>query len=170
MGAKGFTRELLQTLLIAFVLALLIRTFLFESFQVEGVSMRPTLHTGERVLVNKVIYDFEKPRVGQIVVFRSPVIPSQDWIKRIIGVPGDTVMVRDNIVYINGKRYPEPFVRHAASPPVGPITIRPGYLWVEGDNRPQSYDSRYFGPLPMRDVKGQAFLIWWPLNDVRWLG
>lgn len=132
--------------------------------------MLPTLQNGERVLVNKVIYDIERPQTGQIVVFQSPVVPSQDWIKRVIGVPGDTVSVRNNVVYINGKPYPEPFLRYRQSVNVAPTYVPPGYLWVEGDNRPRSFDSRMFGLLPIKDLRGQAFLIWWPLSDLHWLG
>ncbi|AUW94543.1 signal peptidase I [Sulfobacillus sp. hq2] len=161
---KGYW-EVIETIVIAVVLAFLIRTFVFESYEVEGISMLPTLHTGERVLVNKLIYDFETPKTGQIIVFRSPVIKSQDWIKRVIGVPGDTISVENNVVYINGHRYHEPFLKYRTSMNVPPTKVPPGYLWVEGDNRPKSYDSRYFGLLPMKNVKGQAFVVWWPLSD-----
>ncbi|WP_053958677.1 signal peptidase I [Sulfobacillus thermosulfidooxidans] len=157
--------EFIETVILAVVLAFLIRTFVFESYQVEGISMLPTLHTGERVLVNKLIYDFEPPKTGQIIVFRSPVIKSQDWIKRVIGVPGDTISVENNVVYINGKRYHEPFLKYRGSMNVPPTKVPPGYLWVEGDNRPKSFDSRYFGLLPMKNVKGEAFVVWWPLSD-----
>lgn len=161
--------EVLETAVLAFVLAFLIRTFVFESFQVQGISMQPTLYTNYRVLVNKLIYDFESPKTGQVIVFRSPVYKNQDWIKRVIGVPGDVVSVRNNVVYINGKRYHEPFLKYRQSINVAPVKVPPGELWVEGDNRPKSFDSRYFGFLPMKNVKGQAFLIWWPLSQFRWL-
>lgn len=165
---KGYW-EVIETIVLAVVLAFLIRTFVFESYEVEGISMQPTLHTGERVLVNKLIYDFESPKTGQIIVFRSPVIKTQDWIKRVIGVPGDTISVQNNVVYINGKRYHEPFLKYRTSMNVPPTKVPPGYLWVEGDNRPKSYDSRYFGLLPMKNVKGQAFVAWWPIADFRLL-
>lgn len=166
---KSATRELVETLLIALILAFLIRTFVVESFQVQGHSMLPTLHNGDRVLVNKLAFDFEQPKTGEIIVFQSPVIPSQDWIKRVIGVPGETVSIRHNVVYINGKKYPEPFLKYRQSPNYGPAKVPPGHLFVLGDNRPISYDSRYFGMLSEKRVKGQAFLIWWPLNQFRWL-
>lgn len=161
--------EVLETIVLALVLAFLIRTFVLESFQVNGTSMLPTLHNNDRVLVNKFLYDFEEPHTGQIIVFKSPVIPSQDWIKRVIGVPGDVVSVKNNVVYINGKKYPEPFLKYRQSVNVAPVRVPKGYLWVEGDNRPKSYDSRLFGLLPMKNVRGQAFLIWWPPHDVHWL-
>jgi len=166
---KSATREVLETIIIAFVLAFLIRTFVFESYQVQGISMEPTLHNGDRVLVNKLAYVFGQPKTGQIIVFKSPVIPSQDWIKRVIGVPGDTIRVSHNVVYINGHRYPEPFLEYRGSPNVAPTYVLPGYLWVEGDNRPKSFDSRYFGLLPIKNVRGRAILVWWPPRDMKWL-
>lgn len=166
---KSATRELIETLVIALLLAFVIRTFVFESYYVKGTSMEPTFHTGDRVLVNKLAFVFGKPTTGEIVVFKSPVNPKQDWIKRVIGVPGDTVSVKNNVVYINGKRYPEPFLKYRKSINVAPRYVPRGYLWVEGDNRPVSYDSRYFGLLPEKNLKGQAFIIWWPLNQIRWL-
>ncbi len=165
-------REWLETIAVivsALILAFLIRMFVFESYQVEGISMLPTLHTGERVLVNKLIYDFETPKTGQIIVFRSPVMKNQDWIKRVIGVPGDTISVKNNVVYINGKRYHEPFLKYRASMNVPPTKVPQGHLWVEGDNRPKSFDSRYFGLLSMKRLKGQAFIVWWPLSDFHFL-
>ncbi|MCL5972723.1 MAG: signal peptidase I [Firmicutes bacterium] len=169
MSQRSGWREIIETVVLAFVLAFLIRTFVFESFQVQGTSMLPTLKNNERVLVNKLIYDFETPKTGQIVVFKSPVNKSQDWIKRVIGVPGDVISVRNNVVYIDGKRYHEPFLKYRQSMNVAPIKVPPGDLWVEGDNRPKSFDSRYFGFLPMKNLKGQAFLVWWPLSELHWL-
>ncbi|MCL5116583.1 MAG: signal peptidase I [Firmicutes bacterium] len=166
---KSGTREIIETLVLALVLAFVIRTFVFESYQVQGTSMKPTLENGDRVLVNKLAFVFGKPKTGEIVVFKSPVNPSQDWIKRVIGVPGDTVSVKNNVVYINGKRYPEPFLKYRHSIPVAPRYVPKGYLWVEGDNRPVSYDSRYFGLLPEKNLRGQAFVIWWPFAAFRWL-
>jgi signal peptidase I len=120
------------------------------------------------VLVNKLAYVFGKPETGQVIVFRSPVIPSEDWIKRVIGVPGDTLAIRKGQVYLNGKLYPEPFVKNNYSYSYNPIKIPKGYLFVLGDNRPDSYDSRYFGLLNENRVIGQVFLTWWPLNRFRW--
>jgi signal peptidase I len=166
---KSGGRELLETLVIALVLAFLIRTFVFESFQVQGHSMLPTLHNNDRVLVNKLAFRLGKPKTGEVVVFQSPVVPSQDWIKRVIGVPGDTVSIRHDQVFINGKLYPEPFLKYRGSENYGPVKVPPGDLFVLGDNRPISYDSRYFGMLKENRVRGRAFLIWWPLNRFRWL-
>ncbi len=166
---KSGAREFVETLAIALVLAFLIRAFVFESFRVDGRSMQPTLFTNERVLVNKLAFDLGKPKTGEIIVFQSPLIPSEDWIKRVIGVPGDTVSIRHNTVYINGKVYPEPFLKYRQSSNYGPVKVPPGHLFVLGDNRPISEDSRYFGMLAESRVRGQAFVIWWPLNSLRWL-
>ena len=162
--------EFLETLALAFVLALLVRSFVLESYQVSGFSMEPTLQNGERVLVNKVLFHFEAPKPGEIVVFRSPVIPSQDWIKRVIAVPGETVGIRAGQVYINGRvtagayhTYPDPSANYRT------VKVPPGYLFVLGDNRPDSYDSRYFGLLKESLLRGEAFLVWWPPKNFRGL-
>lgn len=152
---------------IAIVLAWLIRTFVVESFVVKGVSMQPTFYTGYRVLVDKLATRLYSLKTGEIVVFHSPVRPRQDWIKRVIGVPGDTVSIRNSNVYINGHLYREPFLKYRQSISVAPLKVPPGYLWVLGDNRPDSYDSRYFGLLPMKKVIGQAFLVWWPPGQIK---
>jgi signal peptidase I len=161
--------DLLQTAVLAFLLAFLIRTFVVESYQVSGFSMYPTLKNSERVLVNKLAYVFGQPETGQIIVFQSPVIPSEDWIKRVIGVPGDTLYVKHGTVYIDGRRLKEPYVKNNLSYNYAPIKIPPGYLFVLGDNRPYSYDSRYFGLLKESRVVGEAFMVWWPPSVLRGL-
>lgn len=153
----------------ALALASVLHAFVFASYSVNGVSMEPTLQNGERILTVKLGLRLFPPQTGQIIVFRSPVIPTEDWVKRVIAVPGETIQVKDNVVYLDGRRYPEPFLRYRQSENVAPTKIPPGYLWVEGDNRPESNDSRYFGLLPMRDVVARVILIWWPLSRVRWL-
>lgn len=159
--------ETIVMLAIAIALAWLIRTFIVESFVVSGISMQPTFYTGYRVLVDKLATRLYPLKTGEIVVFHSPVKPRQDWIKRVIGVPGDTVSIRNNNVYINGRLYPEPFLKYRQSFNVAPLKVPPGYLWVLGDNRPKSWDSRYFGLLPMKKVIGQAFVVWWPPGAVK---
>lgn len=167
--ARQDVRGTIFTILVAIALALAIRTFLVESFSVDGFSMLPTLHNGDRVIVNKLAFVWGKPRTGEIVVFRSPEIPGQDWIKRVIGVPGDTVSIRHNVVYINGKPYPEPFLKYRRSMNIRPTRIPAGYIWVLGDNRPNSNDSRYWGLLPESRLIGRAIVQWWPLNQVHGL-
>ncbi len=158
--------EVLQTLVLALVLAFLIRTFVLESFQVSGYSMMPTLHNNDRVLVDKLLYQIEGPRTGEVIVFRSPVVKSEDWIKRVIGLPGETVKIVAGQVYINGHLYKEPFVKFNYKYNYGPVRVTKGHLFVLGDNRPNSYDSRYFGLLSESRVRGDAFLIWWPPKDI----
>ncbi len=154
--------DVLQTLVLSLVLAFLIRTFVIESFQVSGYSMMPTLHNNDRVLVDKLLYQIEGPHTGEVIVFRSPVVKSEDWIKRVIGVPGDTVKIIAGHVYINGRRYREPFIQLNYKYNYGPVHVTAGHLFVLGDNRPNSYDSRYFGLLSESRVRGDAFFIWWP--------
>lgn len=158
--------DVLQTLVLALVLAFLIRTFVLESFQVSGYSMMPTLHNNDRVLVDKLLYQIEGPRTGEVIVFRSPVVKSEDWIKRVIGLPGETVKIVAGQVYINGHLYKEPFIKLNYKYNYGPIRVTTGHLFVLGDNRPNSYDSRYFGLLSESRVRGDAFLIWWPPTDI----
>lgn len=160
----------METLVLAFLLALVVRTFVLESYQVSGYSMEPTLQNGERVLVNKLILRFEPPKPNEIVVFRSPVIPSQDWIKRVIAVPGERVGIKNGQVYIDGRRVAEPFLKYQdPASNYKTISVPPGYLFVLGDNRPDSYDSRYFGLLKESLVRGEAFVVWWPPKDARGL-
>lgn len=166
---RSVTRELLVLIVVALVLAFLIRTFVFESYQVEGTSMLNTVHNGDRVLVSKLAFRLGQPHTGEVIVFKSPVSPGQDWIKRVIGVPGETVSVKHNVVYLNGKRYPEPFLTYRKSVNIPPLKVPPGYVWVEGDNRPHSFDSRSFGFLPEANVRGRAILVWWSPADFKWL-
>lgn len=166
-GIRSALWEAFWTIGVSVIIAAGIRYGVAQTFTVQGTSMKPTFHTGNRLLVNKLAFVFGQPHTGEIIVFHSPVSPGQDWIKRVIGVPGDTVSIKNNVVYINGKRYPEPFLKYRQSMNVAPIKVPPGYLWVLGDNRPVSYDSRYWGLLPERDVIGQAIWQWWPVTQMR---
>ena len=176
-----------RTLAIAVGIALLIRQFVVETYQVNGTSMQPTLQSGERLLVNKFTYRFGPPRVGQIIVFQPP-IPGDTvaFVKRVIALPGQTFLMRDGQVYVDGKLQAEPwepqrwrtqftgseFIGLLANPdcplsgsgPVDqrPITVPPGHVWVLGDHRRVSADSRCFGPVPISSIRGQVMLIWWP--------
>ena len=131
--------------------------FPLVSLQAQGVAMWPAISNGQSVWVQ-----FEPASWAyhddQIVIFQSPVIPQQYWIKRILATPGQTIVVRANQVFINGKKAKEPFVRHRQSVNVPATSIPAGYVWVEGDNRPRSYDSRLFGLLPIRNIVGLVFV------------
>ena len=163
--------ETVRAVVIAVVAALLIRQFVLETFQVQGFSMQPTLQNNERLLVNKFIYDFTKPKIGQIIVFLPP-LPgaTQDFVKRVIAVGGDTVDMRNGIVYVDGVRQPEPWL-----PPAyrdndtlpQPVTVPRGDVWVLGDHRAASEDSRIFGPVPISRIRGEAILVWWPPSHMR---
>jgi signal peptidase I len=157
-----------RSILIAIVLALLIRLFLFEVFVVEGRSMYPTLHEAERLMVNKVIYRFDEPQIGDIVVFEFE--PGRDFIKRVIGVPGTRVEIRNSQLYINDQLYEEPYLpANIEMHDFGPVEVPPAYLFLMGDYRQNSMDSRdpRVGFVSREDLKGRAFFIFWPLWDAR---
>ena len=158
----------LRSILIAIVLALLIRLFLFEVFVVEGRSMYPTLHEAERLMVNKVIYRFDEPQIGDIVVFEFE--PGRDFIKRVIGVPGSRIEIRNSQLYINDQLYAEPYLPvNLEMHDFGPAEVPPGYLFLMGDYRQNSMDSRdpRVGFVSREDLKGRAYFIFWPLWDAR---
>lgn len=158
--------ETVRTVGIALLLALLIRQFVVESFVVKGHSMMPNLHSGERLLVNKFIYRLYPPRISEIIVFLPPPAAhtTKDFIKRVIAVGGDTVAVRDGQVYVNGRVQPEPYLppRYLGGPGFPQEVVPRGDVFVLGDNRKISEDSRDFGFVPIRNIRGQADFAWWP--------
>ncbi len=163
-GALEWVAILLGAVVVAFV----IKTFLFQAFYIPSVSMEPTLKVKDRVIVNKLSYDFHDIHRGDIVVFKSP--PGEenatvkDLIKRVIALPGETVEARDGHVLINGQTLNEPYLRDGvATAQMEPHKVPPGHVWVMGDNRPNSKDSRYFGAIPEDLVVGRAFIRVWPL-------
>jgi signal peptidase I len=162
--SKGHLRELVETVLIAIVLAFVARHFLVESFYVFGTSMEPTLTDAERLFVNKLSYRFIPPERGDIIVFRYPRNPERDFIKRVVAVGGETVEIADGRVLVDGRPLEQ---AHAtiADNAYYPLTQVPeGMLFVLGDNRRNSEDSRFFGFVPLENVKGEAFLRFWPLD------
>ena len=157
---KQFFFDLIETLLLAVVLYLGINA-VSARVRVDGFSMVPTLQDGEYVLVSKLAYKIGEPNHGDIIVFRYPGEPPQDLIKRIIGLPGDSVQVTGSVVYVNGQPLVEPYI--AASPVYqGQWDVPQGYLFVLGDNRNDSSDSHAWGLLPIDNVIGKALLIYWP--------
>lgn len=165
----GALRETVETVLIALVLALLIRTFVVEPFWVNGVSMEPTLVNGERLLVNKFLFHFAPLKTGDIIVFKPPLNTSEDYIKRVIATPGETVSMKNGVVYVNGRKLPEPweFVGTTSwldNYSMPPEKVAPGHIFVLGDHRVESEDSRYFGQVPISSVDGEAWFVLWPLN------
>lgn len=160
---RSAIRETVETVAVALVLTLLIRHFVVESFVVRGSSMEPTLHDGERLLVSKFIYRFRLPRAGEIIIFRSPVRERDDLIKRVIAVPGDHVALVDGQVIRNGQPLEEPYISSPAGGNLPDRVVPEGHVFVLGDNRPNSEDSRYFGFVSLDRLKGKAFLVWWPV-------
>jgi signal peptidase I len=186
---KSTLREYFESIVIAVILALFIRTFVVQAFKIPTGSMENNLLIGDHLLVNKFVFGPTKTRAErallpvndidrrQIIVFKYPEEPDRDFIKRVIGLPGETVEVRDKKVYINGKALDEPYV-HFLQPPAGtsefhevtsfdvrerygPVTVPPNHYFVMGDNRDNSQDSRYWGFLPRENVKGKALVIYW---------
>ncbi len=157
-----------RSILIAVVLALLIRMFLFEVFVVEGRSMYPTLVETERLMVNKIIYHFDEPEPGDVIVFEHE--PGRDFIKRVIGVEGDRVEIKQGQVYLNDQPLDEPYLfDDILMYDYGPVEVPPDYLFVLGDHRQNSMDSRdpRVGFVSQEYLKGRAFLIFWPPWEAR---
>lgn len=168
--SKGPVRELVELLLLAIVLAVLIRTFFFEVYRVDGASMESTLHSGDRVLVNKWLYLWRLPKEGEVVVFQYPMDPSRDFIKRVVAVSGDTVEIRQGKVFVNGALLPEAASTLSDQESWAPHLVEPDTVWVLGDNRSNSDDSRFFGPVHRTQIRGQAFYRVWPVTTMAWLG
>jgi len=192
---RSFWREIPILVLIAFVIALVIKTFLVQAFYIPSQSMEQTLMPGDRVLVNKVSYEVGDIHRLNVVVFSNPdptAVPdrgpilgflhwlgeglgfaqpeNEDLIKRVIGLPGDTVQIKDNVVYVNDRALDEPYLPPGAQACNGTFpakTVPAGHIWVLGDNRCESADSRYgLGMVPERNVIGRAFVIVWPFGHV----
>lgn len=158
-----FFGELLQTVLIAGVLFLGVN-LLTARIRVEGISMEPSLHEGQFVVVNRIAYRWSEAERGDIIVFRFPLNPSRRFIKRVVGLPGNTVAIRGGGVYIDGQVLDEPYL--AATPRYdGEWVIGPGEVFVLGDNRNNSSDSQNWGPLPIEEIIGKAVLIYWPPSE-----
>lgn len=160
----------------ALVVALVVKTFLFQAFYIPSASMEPTLEKGDRVLVNKLSYDLHDVNRGDVVVFELPtdkVGPDgiKDLIKRVVGLPGEVIETRDGEVYIDGKLLKEPYLPEGTTtdhPPIEKQTIPDGHVFVLGDNRDNSADSRFpgRGPVPIDSIIGRAFIQVWPPTDI----
>lgn len=191
---KSKLRENIEAIIIAIILALFIRTFVVQAFKIPSGSMKPTLLIGDHILVNKFIYGIKlpfihktiipvaEPKHKDIIVFEFPLNPDLDFIKRVIGLPGDTILIRNKKIYINNKLLsPDPGVHSDPSilpagrsrrDNYGPITVPAGKYFVMGDNRDNSYDSRFWGFVDKSAILGKAFIIYWSWNSndfgVRW--
>jgi signal peptidase I len=158
-------REIGETVIPAVIIALFINLFLAQATQVLGQSMEPTLHSSQRVVIEKVSYRLHGPRRGDIVVINS-LDSSEMLIKRVIGLPGETIEVRDGRVFINGEQLEEPWTVRPGGGQFGPETVPPLHVFVLGDNRGASNDSRNFGPVPIDGIVGQAWISYWPPGEV----
>lgn len=170
--------EWTKALLIAVGLAALIRYFLFTPIVVDGLSMMPTLHNGDRMIVNKLSYSVGEPDRFDIIVFHAP--EQKDYIKRVIGLPGDTIEYKDDVLYINGKAYDEPYLEEykeqienglltedfILEEKIGQETVPENTLFVMGDNRRFSKDSRHIGVVNIDEVIGSTNIIYWPIKDI----
>ena len=191
---KSKVHEYVEAIIIAILIAVVVRTFIVQAYKIPSRSMVPTLLVGDHLLVNKFIYGvkvpfFRKtiipitdPQRGNIVVFIYPNDRDKDYIKRVIGVSGDRIEIKNKIIFINGKQYSDSFgiysdniIYPASMQPrdnFGPVTVPPESLFVMGDNRDESADSRFWGFVDLKDVEGKAFIIYWSWNreenNLRW--
>lgn len=179
-------QEYSEAFVVAIILAILIRALLVQAFKIPSGSMEPTLLIGDHILVNKLLYgiripftnarwpQFKKPERGDVIVFVYPGDRTKDFIKRVIAVGGDTVEIRNKKIFINGQQVPDPRAHFGPCPGGGgptvddmsPFKVPDGHLFVMGDNRNCSHDSRFWGFVPVDDVKGEAFLIYYSALDL----
>jgi signal peptidase I len=181
---KSVARDWAEALVVAFLIAMVIRAFILQAYRIPSSSMEDTLLKGDHILATKFTYGLtipfttEKiwgadriPQRGDIIIFTFPQNHAMDFVKRVIGLPGDTLEIRDKKVYINGKpyvtgteKYTDPFSLSPGQGKVrdnsGSVVVSPGHVFVMGDNRDQSYDSRFWGQVPIENIKGKAFIIY----------
>jgi signal peptidase I len=165
----GGALEYLVILLVSFALVFgFVRPFVMEAFWIPSGSMIPTLEVGDRVLVNKFIYRFTDPERGDIIVFESVDRTNEDLIKRVVGLPGDKIAVRSGKLYVNGEPQKEPYTNKKLPDRsfYAKTTVPKDHVFVMGDNRGNSADSRVFGPLPEKNIEGEAFLRFWPPDRI----
>jgi signal peptidase I len=169
-GRRSATRRTLLELPIILLISLalvfgFVRPVIAAPFYVGSESMVPTLMVWDRILINKLAYDFAEPQRGDIVLFESPEGGKDPLIKRVVGVPGDTIEVRAGALYVNGRLQREPYVNYDLrnlQSPYGPTEVPEGHYFMMGDNRGNSADSRFFGPVPQRNLIGEALFRFWP--------
>ena len=189
---KSVVREYFETIVIAVVLALFMRTFVVQAFKIPTGSMEPNLLIGDHLLVNKFVFaptlsgaerallPVTALRRGDIVVFKFPEDPERDFIKRVIGLSGETIELRDHRILVNGRAIEEPYAHYLPRPQglgggemtsddvrdrYGPVVVPAGSIFVMGDNRDNSQDSRYWGFLPKENIKGKALMIYWSFDS-----
>ena len=168
-GSKSELREIIESIVIAVILALVIRAFVVEAFYIPSGSMEPTLQVGDRILVNKFIYRFRDIQHQDLVVFKYPLDPDRDFIKRVIGIGGDNIQIEDGMVLVNEEPLDENYLENRAYNDYGPVAVPEDHFFVLGDNRNNSEDSRYWGFVPRKNMVGEAFVIYWPLDRIQLL-
>ena len=183
--ATSTFREYVEAFGTALLLALFIRTFIVQAFKIPSGSMLPTLQIGDHLLVNKLAYGIRIPFVGKrilqvfkpqhddVIVFLYPADRSKDYIKRVKAIAGETIEVKSKVVYINGEKIDDPHAFHdprsrGSMNDFGPYTVPDGHVFVMGDNRENSSDSRFWGPVPIGDIEGKAFIIYFSFWDDTW--
>lgn len=194
---KSSVRETIEAIIVAFLIAMVIRTFAIQAFKIPSGSMIPTLQIGDHILVNKFLIGtavdipftninlftlpgIRKPQRGDIIVFKYPVDPERDFIKRAIGIEGDVIESKDKIIYVNGRKLVEQYSQHVDSnikprdtdrrDNFGPVIVPKDALFFMGDNRDQSYDSRFWGFVDVHQIKGKAVIIYWSWDkDNTWV-
>ena len=160
-------RDLLESVVLAVILAALLRLFIIQPFYIPSPSMEPTLMTNDRIIVNMLLYRFGQPQRGDVIVFRWPPDPTRDFIKRVVAVGGETVEINKNNLLVNGRRIAEPYLPRETMNDYGPFKVPQGSYFVMGDNRNNSDDSRYWGTVPRGNIIGKALVIYWPPGRMR---
>jgi len=194
---KSSIRETIEAIIVAFLIAMVIRTFVIQAFKIPSGSMIPTLQIGDHILVNKFLLGnpvdipftninlfympgIRKPQRGDIIVFKYPVDTERDFIKRAIGIEGDVIESKDKTIYVNGRKLVEPYSQHVDDnikprdmdrrDNFGPIIVPKDAIFFMGDNRDQSYDSRFWGFVDVHQIKGKAIIIYWSWDkDKTWV-
>jgi signal peptidase I len=168
--------EWIVVIVVALSAAFIVRTFVFQQYVINGPSMRPTLQPGDRVLLNKLSYRAHDVRRGDVVVFdRVQETRHDDLIKRVIGLEGETIRIENCTVFIDGEELVEPYLAddvqagRCGTSSMASLTVPDDHVFVLGDNRPESSDSRSFGPIDVDEIRGRAFVVLWPAGNWRWL-
>lgn len=163
--------DFLQGIVVVLAVLVMIYLFIASPQEINGASMEPNFHNGEYILTNKILYKFREPTRGDVVIFKSPRNKEIDYIKRVIGLPGDIVELKSNSFYVNQQKIEEPYLEPGVTIFGGSylqegqeVVVPPGHYFLVGDNRPHSSDSREFGPIPLEDFIGAAFLRYWPFD------
>ncbi len=161
----GIVVEVVVIVAAAFAIALLVQWLLIKPFTIHQVSMQPTLMEGDRILINRLTYHFRDPQAGDVVVFDSPLHEDEDLVKRVVAVEGDRVAVHDGSLYVNGAAQDEPYLlEQDFRGEESEMVVPDGQVFVLGDNRNNSGDSRIFGPIPRDSIIGSGFVIYWPIR------